>query len=357
MRQRNNKALLRNFLITEANVIVENPDLIRNRWTVNGMALIRPLKTYQTYDLYFESFIKSISPPKFLEPIQIEIANDISIYESAKGNTRTKRGIQQQRTVLTSASQNMLQPDAWILFFYDIDKKTNLIHSLVTYLRSDSFSNQIRIPVIVKDDKNTWEITREFSEIIFKSNPDESDTRSILHALQVDTKVVVVSKDTDVLILLAYAYAKYKPTKEWYMKIDANKFASIKSIVEYLGSNISVCLPQIHALTGSDTTSYLFNVCKTKVLKRVQDNMNSLLYIKNLGNLTVLEEGAKSEIFKFIQCICYDGKKMESLTELRMRLYRKMKTKSSQNMPSDKYSLEQMVDEELSETYVTPLWY
>ena len=177
--------------------------------------------------------------------------------------------------------------------------------------------------------------------------------------------------------------------KEWYMKIDANKFASIKSIVEYLGSNISVCLPQIHALTGSDTTSYLFNVSKTKVLKRVQENMKSLLYIKNLGNSTLLEEGAKSEIFKFIQRICYDGKETESLTELRVRLYRKMKTKSSQNMPADKYSLEQhilrahyqtwiwmhvnvkiipdvdlqeygwtkMVDEELSKTYVTPLWY
>ena len=141
--------------------------------------------------------------------------------------------------------------------------------------------------------------------------------------------------------------------KEWYMKIDANKFASIKSIVEYLGSNISVCLPQIHALTGSDTTSYLFNVSKTKVLKRVQENMNSLLHIKNLGNLTVLEEGAKSEIFKFIQCICYDGKKMESLTELRMRLYRKMKTKSSQNMPSDKYSLEQHI---LCAHYQTWIW-
>ena len=111
------------------------------------------------------------------------------------------------------------------------------------------------------------------------------------------------------------------------MKIDVNKFASIKSIVEYLGSNISICLPQIHALTGSDATSYLFNVSKTKVLKRVQENMKSLLYIKNLGNSTLLEEGVKSEIFKFIQRICYDGKETESLKELRVRLYRNMKTK------------------------------
>ena len=202
------------------------------------MALNRPLKTFQTYDLYFESFIKFISPPKFLEPIQIEIANDIYKYESAKGNVRTKRGIEQQRIVLTSASQNMLQPDAWKSLFNNIDYKTNLINLLVAYLRSDSFSNQTRIPVIVNDDKNTWKITSEFSEIIFKPNLEEADTQIILHALQEDTKVVVVSNDTDVLILLVHAYAKYKPTKEWYMKIDANKLAFIISIVEYLRSNI-----------------------------------------------------------------------------------------------------------------------
>ena len=154
LRQRNNKASLRNFLITEANAIVENPDLIRS-WIVDRMALIRPLKTCQTYDLYFESFIKFISPPKFLEPIQIEIANDICKYEGAKGNTRTKRGIEQQHTVLTSASQNMLPSDAWKSFFNNIENKTNLINLLVAYLRSDSFSNQIRIPFIINDDKKT----------------------------------------------------------------------------------------------------------------------------------------------------------------------------------------------------------
>ena len=155
LRQRNNKSLLRNFLITEANATVENPDLIRSRWIVDRMALIRPLKTCQIYNLYFESFIKFISPPKFLEPIQIEIANDICKYESTKGNTRTKMGIEQQQTVLTSVSQNMLQPDAWKWFLNNIDNKTNLINLLVAYLRSDSFSNQIRIPVIINDHKNT----------------------------------------------------------------------------------------------------------------------------------------------------------------------------------------------------------
>ena len=169
------------------------------------MALIRLLKTCQTYDLYLEGFIKFISPPKFLEPIQIEITNGIYKYESAKGNTRLKRWIEQQRTVLTSGSQNVLQPDVWKSFFNNIDNKTNLINLLVAYLRSNSSSNQIRIPVIVNDDKNTLKITREFSEIIYKSIHDEADTRIILHALQEDTKILAVSKDTDVVILLVYA--------------------------------------------------------------------------------------------------------------------------------------------------------
>ena len=120
LRQRNNKALIRNFLITEVNAIVENPDLIKSRWIVDGMALIRLLETCQTYDLYFENFIIFISPPKFSEPIQIEIANDIYKYESAKGNTRIKRDRG------TTNSTNMLQPDVWNSFFNNIDNKTNL---------------------------------------------------------------------------------------------------------------------------------------------------------------------------------------------------------------------------------------
>ena len=131
MTQRNNKALLRNFLTTEANAIVENPDLIRSRWIVGGMVLLRPLKACQTYDLYLEGFIKFISPPEFLEPIQIGIVSGIYRYGSAKGDMRTKSGIEQQRTVLTSSSQNMLQPDAWKSFFNNIDNKTNLINLLV----------------------------------------------------------------------------------------------------------------------------------------------------------------------------------------------------------------------------------
>ena len=72
-----------------------------------------------------------------LSQMEVEVANDIYKYETAKGNTRTKRETEQQQTVLTGASQNMLQPDAWRSFFNNFDNKTNIIDLLVAYLRSD----------------------------------------------------------------------------------------------------------------------------------------------------------------------------------------------------------------------------
>ena len=111
------------------------------------------------------------------------------------------------------------------------------------------------------------------------------------------------------------------------MNVDANKFTSIKSIVEFLGNNISVYLPQIHALTGNDTTSYLFHVSKSKVLKRIQENMNSLLYIKNLGKSTVLKEGIKKETFKFIQRVCYNGKENGQIGGLKSETLQKNENK------------------------------
>ena len=81
--------------------------------------------------------MRFISLPKFLEPIQVEVENDIYKYETAKGNTRTKRRTEQQQTALTSASQNMLQPDAWKSFFNSFDNKTNIIDLLVACLGSD----------------------------------------------------------------------------------------------------------------------------------------------------------------------------------------------------------------------------
>ena len=86
--------------------------------------------------------------------------------------------------------------------------------------------------------------------------------------------MVIVCEDTDVIILMVWAYVRFKVTKNWYMKYEDNKYACIKDIVDYIGDEISAFLPQIHAITGFDTTSAFFKMRKVKVLKKIQIVIN-----------------------------------------------------------------------------------
>ena len=48
----------------------------------------------------------------------------------------------------------------------------------------------------------TWFVTDHYAEKLFESNHEEADTCIVLHDIYKNTNAVIVSKDTDVLILL-----------------------------------------------------------------------------------------------------------------------------------------------------------
>ena len=84
-----------------------------------------------------------------------------------------------------------------------------------------------------------------------------ADTRLVLHASLEDRDTVVVSKDTDVFILLVSAFNKLVEVwSRWLLKYENEKFADIRGICEAIGSDMCGALPAIHALSGCDTTSY-----------------------------------------------------------------------------------------------------
>ena len=122
---------------------------------------------------------------------------------------------------------------------------------------------------------------------LFTCNHEEADTRMVLHAILEDTNVVVVSKDTDVLVIMVYAFAKFEPSKEWYLKIDHKKYVDVKSIVNHFGRNICLKLPHIHAITGCDTTSFLHGIGKVKVLKKLENNEDMIYLLDEMGNNSV----------------------------------------------------------------------
>ena len=77
----------------------------------------------------------------------------------------------------------------------------------------------------------------------------------VLTALQLETDVVVVAMDTDVIVLLIWAYKVYQVSYKWYFKYEAEKYADIGLICDYLDEHLCLALPAFRAITGCDTTS------------------------------------------------------------------------------------------------------
>ena len=150
----------------------------------------------------------------------------------------------------------MPQGNALPVFLNCIESKTDLIKLVTSYLRDIGTRRSFSMPVIFTDSNETWEASSDSIKMLFLYNHEEADSRQVLHACPQDTNVVVVvAKDTDVLILLIYAYEVVKLKCSWHMKVHA-----------FLGSRISRYLPEVHATTGCDTTSFFYGIGKVKVL-------------------------------------------------------------------------------------------
>ena len=160
----------------------------------------------------------------------------------------------------------------------------------VEYLQSHEVKKELTIPVIITQCNSTWYIDQESYRMIFGCNHEEADYRMVLHASLHDTLCVIRSKDTDVLVLMAYGYKKKSPASNWFMQYDTDKYADIRKIVEHLGDHITSSLPQLHALTGCDTTSSFFNHGKMTILKKVLKNPSKIDLIQGLGSELILSD-------------------------------------------------------------------
>ena len=99
------------------------------------------------------------------------------------------------------------------------------------------------------------------------SDHEEADTRMIFHAAHASSnhkRIIVESPDTDVAVLMTYAY-QYMQCEELWLKTgvrDKVCYVPVHMLSEKLGDRICAALPGFHAMTGCDSVSGLFNVGK-----------------------------------------------------------------------------------------------
>ena len=153
-------------------------------------------------------------------------------------------------------------------------------------------------------------------------NHDEADTRLVLLALQQQTDVIIVAKDTDVLVLLVLAYKKYHVRHKWYFKYDAEKYADVGAICDFLEEVVCLALPAFHEITGCDTTSYFYRAGKLRVFKKVNADKTKLNLLDALGKEKELTFEDLRNIKMFIRSVIYFGKDGEDYVDTRIRLYK-----------------------------------
>ena len=159
------------------------------------------------------------------------------------------------------------------------ENKEDLISLACSYYKSEEGRKLFKVPLLINSGEKTWKITRGTIETFPQCNHEEADTRLILHAAMSKSPAVIVAKDTDVFLLLAYAVCYQNNPPRWYMKIDASQFINIIMIHNSVGRDVCSILQELLSITGSDTAAYKFQHRKSKSIEK--SDQRSVKYASN----------------------------------------------------------------------------
>jgi hypothetical protein len=173
-----------------------------------------------------------------------------------------------------------------------------------------------------RDEERVESSNPEVSSENLQAKHEEADTRVILHCVQSDaSSIVVAARDTDILVMLISNFHQMKCPHVWLKSGTAKKrkYLPVHTIVDTLKLDPPVLeiMPAFHALTGSDTTSFLAGHSKKTSFKVFVENSNLL---KNLGKN--LDEQTIHDAESFV-CKIYGCSDMTSVNEARAHLFTK----------------------------------
>ena len=278
---------------------------------IDGQALVIAIgkpKTASTFgdfaDVFIETVLQSGTPFK-----RIDVLFDRYYDTSIKSGTRKRR---MKHTVAVRRpvdNRDVPLPAKWDNFMAHKDNKSDLARFLSqqlilhapphkTIVTSGGFSNEERVEssepaVYVKS---------------LEAKHEEADTRTILHCVRsTASRIVVSARDTDLFVMLIAFFNMIMCKKVW-MKAGTpkrRKFIPVHYIVDKLQMDTDVLqlMPGFHALTGSDTTSYIAGHSKKTWFSVFKEHHYML---RGLGDSPTLSDETVQNAEAFI-CKVYDG--------------------------------------------------
>ena len=239
---------------------------------IDGMALVHKMsgdnRTFaEVSEELFQTVLQTYPGSKRIDVV-FDVYRDFSI----KNAERVKRGSSQG--VLFSVIIPTHRIKNWRRLLACSASKENLTH----FFAQDWQNKQNKLggkELFVTYGSKCFRITEDGVTLDVQqlaSNQEEADTRLLLHAAHAGKSkfksVVIVSEDTDVLIL-CLAFCRRIPCR-LYMRVAAkgrNRILSIDKMEEMMGDEVCLALPGLHAYTGCDTVSAFSGVGKIKGFK------------------------------------------------------------------------------------------
>ena len=88
--------------------------------------------------------------------------------------------------------------------------------------------------------------------------------------------------------------------------------------MKYLGNDLALKLPHIHAITGCDTTSFTFSVGKVKVVIICMKHRQKISFLNRFEQISTVDYKVSQKVSKSIQSICCAGLEIENLVDSRV---------------------------------------
>ena len=334
--RQSNKSQLRNTLIEESGAL-SNVTPTNCAWFIDGMAAVRSISPKPTYKEFFDSLLVKVTPYISFFPTMVGIINDTYIKRSTKDGTRLERRNPGPRTFIQGISQHMPHGLRWKELLHN--NKTDLIELLTRYMQPYECRSKLPYEFIITAKEKTFKVSNSDVEFLFNCNHEEADTRLVLHAVLSEQDCVIVASDTDVLILLVWAYNHFGMKKNCFLQYETNCYARISTICDFYGEDVCPHLPAFHTLTGCDQTSYFSGAGKSHIFSKALNDRGTFRFLQALSTKPVLTHESCTELQEFVRREVYSGKKGETYVETRIRIYEKMKNKSSAGLPADLGSL------------------
>ncbi|KAK3746853.1 hypothetical protein QZH41_000042 [Actinostola sp. cb2023] len=305
----------------------------------------------------------------FTAPLSIHNCHEIHIifdqywHSSIKEGERSRRGESAALEIQIVGSRTPT-PKQWGKYITNPQNKINLCDFLVKALCD---LGQERLPegkkLVVaggfKDGERTVAITRDHRTDVadLRSNHEEADTRMLLHAKcasRPDTRVVIQSPDTDVLVLSTTHFANLDCEELWFRTgvKDRLRFIPVHDVSRALGPGKCEALPALHALTGCDSNSSLAGIGKKKAWGVFSQSCVHQQSLCLLGHDPRLDDTTANKCESFI-CDLYPTLKRtsNSTDELRYIMFCQRRQKS-ETLPPTSDSLRQHMNRASYQAYV-----